>query len=58
MEEDRSSAHHFRKFSKTKESTGIYACDLKCTYCIYTLWGTNMATTKNIILKVHFICAI
>ena len=39
MEEDWSAADHFilQEFSKTKENTLQF--ELKCRYCVFTLWG-------------------
>ena len=48
MKEDRSSAYHKRKYSM---------CDLKCRYCVFTLWGRCVHTIflpwECIDLKLH-----
>ena len=36
IEQDWSSAHRFRNFQDKRKYS---ACDLKCRYCIFTLWG-------------------
>ncbi len=43
-EEDWSSAKHFRNFPKQKRKYS--ACDLKCRYCVFNLWGRNGHETK------------
>ena len=44
MEEDWSSAHHFRNFQDKRKYS---ACDLKCRYCIFTLWGRADGNVAN-----------